>query len=79
MPVENTKREGSDLITGNVVNSVLLMFFSVMKPFVSVRDLTTAVKLEGELIKYFIPLLMLKILLCQKRCLPGCVPRRLPK
>lgn len=79
MSMENTEREGSDLITGNLMNSVLLMFFSVLKTFVSVRDLKTAVKLEGKLIKYFISLLMLRILLCQKRCLPGCVKRRLHK
>lgn len=52
MSVENTEREGSDLITGNLMNSALLMFFSVLKTFVFVRDLKTAVKLEGKLSIY---------------------------
>lgn len=54
MSVENTERKESDLITGNQVNLVLLMFFSVLKPVESVRDLRTAVTIERELIKYFI-------------------------
>lgn len=60
-------------------DSALLVFFSVLKPVEPVRDLRTAVKMEGELIKYFICLLMLIILICQKRYLPRCVPGKLPK
>lgn len=79
MSVENTERKEYDLITGNLVKLVLLMSLSVLKPVESVRYLRTAAKIEGELIKFFISLLMLIILLYQKRYLPRCVPSRLPK